>query len=392
MRALIIGAGIVGCAMARELSVHGVTVEILDRGAPGSATTAHCEGNILVSDKGPGPELALSQLSRRLWPELLEAIRDECGAEVADSVEWEPKGGIVVATTADGAAGLTRFAAAQSDAGVSTRELSADDANAAEPFLTRDFTVAYHYPDDAQVQPVAAALALLRGAMHHGARIHPGVTVTGPVVKAGELRGVTTSGGQFAAEAVINCAGPWAATVSADLGAPIIVKPRRGNLLVTTPQPPTVFHKVYDADYVGAVGSDDAGLQTSTVVEATRGGPLLIGSSRERTPFSAGISMTSLEQMARKAIRLFPHLAGVQVMRAYGGFRPYVDDHLPVIGADPRLPGLWHATGHEGGGIGLRAGTAALLRAQLLGQPIPMAADDFRVDRPALLAGSEVGA
>jgi D-hydroxyproline dehydrogenase subunit beta len=390
MRVLIVGAGIVGCAVACELSANGVTVEVLDRGAPGSATTAHCEGNILVSDKGPGPELALGQLSRDLWPRVLDAIRDDCGREVADSAEWEPKGGIVVATTPVGADGLTRFAAAQADAGVRTRALSADDAHAAEPFLTRDFTAAYHYPDDAQVQPVAATFALLRSALAHGARIHPGVTVTGPVLESGALRGVTTTAGPFAADAVINCAGPWAATVSASLGAPINVKPRRGNLLVTTPQPPIVFHKVYDADYVGAVGSRDAELQTSTVVEATRGGPLLIGSSRERTPMNVGITMISLEQMARKAIRLFPHLAGVQVMRAYGGFRPYVDDHLPVIGADPRLPGLWHATGHEGGGIGLSVGTAALLRAQLLGQPTPMGVDDFRVDRPALLTGIEV--
>jgi len=390
VRALIIGAGIVGCAVARELSAHGVTVEIVDRGAPGSATTAHCEGNILVSDKAPGPELALQQLSRRLWPEILDSIREDCGAAATDPVEWEPKGGIVVATTADGADGLTEFVAGQADAGVTANAMTAAEAHAAEPFLTRDFTAAYHYPDDAQVQPVAATFALLRGALYHGARVHTGVTVTGAVLESGALRGVTTTTGSFAADVVINCAGPWAATVSASLGAPIIVKPRRGNLLVTTPQPPTVFHKVYDADYVGAVGSGDAGLQTSTVVEATRGGPLLIGSSRERVPLSAGITMASLEQMARKAIRLFPHLAGVQVMRAYGGFRPYVDDHLPVIGADPRLPGLWHATGHEGGGIGLAVGTAALLRAQLLNQPVPMAADDFRVDRPALLEAEEV--
>ncbi|HKV19779.1 MAG TPA: FAD-dependent oxidoreductase [Mycobacterium sp.] len=390
MRAVIIGAGIVGCAVARELSAHGVTVDIVDRGAPGAATTAHCEGNILVSDKGPGPELALQQLSRRLWPGVLSEIRDDCGADATDPVEWEPKGGIVVATTSDGADGLTRFAAGQTAAGVTAHAMTADDAHAAEPYLTRDFTAAYHYPDDAQVQPVAATFALLRGALHHGARVHPGVTVTGPVLDSGALRGVATTAGAFTADVVIDCAGPWAAKVSEILGAPIAVKPRRGNLLVTTPQPPTVFHKVYDADYVGAVGSDDAGLQTSTVVEATRGGPLLIGSSRERVPLSAGISMASLEEMARKAIRLFPHLAGVQVMRAYGGFRPYVDDHLPVIGADPRLPGLWHATGHEGGGIGLAVGTAALLRALLLDHQLPMAADDFRVDRPALIHAEEV--
>src|SRR6201999_3270344 len=126
---------------------------------PGSATTAHCEGNILVSDKAPGPELALQQLSRRLWPEILDSIRDDCGDDATDPVEWEPKGGIVVATTADGADGLTKFVARQVDAGVPAHAMTAAEAHAAEPFLTRDFTAAYHYPDDAQVQPVAATFA-----------------------------------------------------------------------------------------------------------------------------------------------------------------------------------------------------------------------------------------
>jgi glycine/D-amino acid oxidase-like deaminating enzyme len=385
MKILIIGAGVIGCAIAHELAKHGIAVEIVERGAPGSATTAHCEGNILLSDKGPGPELELAQLSRRLWPGVLDAIADTCGPHIAHSVEWEPKGGIVVATTDDGAVALSRFAASQSVAGVSSRRLTADEAHAAEPCLTRDFTAAYHYPEDAQVQPVAAAHALLRSAIQRGAVLHAGVTVTGAILTGGVLTGVHTTAGTFHGDGVIDCAGPWSATVSRALGAPINVKPRRGNILVTTPQPPTVFHKVYDADYVGAVGSGAADLQTSTVVEATRGGPLLIGSSRQRTPMSVGITMDSLEQMARKAIRLFPHLADVAIMRAYGGFRPYVDDHVPVIGADPRLPGLWHATGHEGAGVGLCVGTAALLGAQLLGEPLPMNADAFRVDRPATL-------
>ena len=49
-------------------------------------------------------------------------------------------------------------------------------------------------------------------------------------------------------------------------------------------------------------------------------------------------------------------------MRIYGGFRPYMPDHLPVIGADPRLRGLWHATGHEGAGIGLALATGGPAR------------------------------
>jgi glycine/D-amino acid oxidase-like deaminating enzyme len=73
------------------------------------------------------------------------------------------------------------------------------------------------------------------------------------------------------------------------------------------------------------------------------------------------------------------------VMRAYGGFRPYVPDHLPVIGEDPRLAGLWHATGHEGAGIGLSVGTGRVLRDLLAGRSPEIDARPFAVDRPAVV-------
>ncbi|WP_020172417.1 FAD-dependent oxidoreductase [Gordonia polyisoprenivorans] len=79
MKAVIVGAGIIGCALARELARRDLDVEVIDRGAPGAGTTAHGEGNVLVSDKGPGPELALAQLSRTLWPSTIGEI---CRAHV----------------------------------------------------------------------------------------------------------------------------------------------------------------------------------------------------------------------------------------------------------------------------------------------------------------------
>ena len=142
-----------------------------------------------------------------------------------------------------------------------------------------------------------------------------------------------------------------------------------------------------DGDYVNAVASDDAGLQTSTVVESTKAGTLLIGSSRERVGFRPTMDARVLSTLAAKAQKLFPVLANVQVMRAYGGFRPYAPDHLPVIGQDPRLPNLWHATGHEGAGIGLAPATGDLLAALVLGQVPRVDARPFRVDRPGVLVG-----
>lgn len=374
-RVVVIGAGIVGAACARELGLAGFDVLVLDRGRPAGGTTSHGEGNLLVSDKEPGAELALAQLSARLWPRL--------AAELGDSCEFDPKGGIVVATTEAGAGALTAFAAAQAAAGVVTEPLSAAAVAAAEPALTREVTAAVHYPEDAQVQPAGAAVALLAAS---GARLRVDTEVLGAVTRGGRISGVRVPGEVIEADVVVNAAGPWAGLVSTALGAPIAVRPRRGEVLVTTPMPGVVRHKVYDADYVGAVGSGDGELQTSAVVESTRGGTILIGSSRRRVGFDNTIVPDVLGAIAAKALRLFPSLADAAVMRAYGGFRPYVDDHLPVLGEDPRLGNLWHATGHEGAGIGLSVGTALLLREMLTGAESSMPVEEFTVDRPAVLA------
>jgi glycine/D-amino acid oxidase-like deaminating enzyme len=378
---VVAGAGIVGAACARELALAGAEVIVVDRGGVAAATTAHGEGNILVSDKGPGAELRLAQLSRRLWAELLDT-------GTAERAEWEAKGGIVVATTEDGARSLREFAEGQRGAGVTAEELDAGSLAAAEPHLTREVTAAVHYPEDAQVQPAGAAGFLLSAARRAGARTRTGCEVLGAVTRGGRLTGVRTATGVLEADVFVNAAGPWAGELGRRLGAPVGVRPRRGEILVTAPMPPTVFHKVYDADYVGAIESDAAELRTSAVVEATRAGTILLGSSRRRIGFDERLRPEVLSAIAVRALRLFPCLARVPVMRAYGGFRPYVDDHLPIIGADPRLAGLWHATGHEGAGIGLATGTARLLADLVAGRTPEIDAGPFRADRPAALDGA----
>jgi sarcosine oxidase subunit beta len=146
------------------------------------------------------------------------------------------------------------------------------------------------------------------------------------------------------------------------------VLPRRGFILVTQPMPPgTIRHKVYAAEYVGDVASSDAALQTSPVVEGTAAGTILIGASRERVGFDRTVSTAAIGALAARAIALFPMLRTVRAMRTYLGFRPYCPDHLPVIGPDARAPGLWHACGHEGAGVGLSAGTGKLVAQALVG-------------------------
>lgn len=386
---IVVGAGIVGAAVARDLARDGHRVVVLDRSAAASATSAHCEGNILVSDKGPGPELDLALDARRRWPDLAGELRDELGPDVP-SVEFEAKGGLVVSSTSSGALALSAFAAAQRTAGVDAQEVDAAAAHELEPFLTDALTSAVWYPGDAQVHPTIAVEALLASARRSGAHQLTGAEVTGPIHDAdGALCGVLTTAGPVHAPVVVNAAGPWSGGLGARLGAAIPVRPRRGVVLVTARMPQRVFHKVYDADYVGAVGSGSEDLHTSSVVESTAAGTVLIGSSREQVGFGDELSAQLLGELARKALVLFPFLADCAVVRTYAGFRPHVPDHLPVIGADPRVPGLWHATGHEGAGVGLSIATSALLAALLGGREPTVDPAPFAPGRPALMTDLE---
>jgi glycine/D-amino acid oxidase-like deaminating enzyme len=387
---IIVGAGIVGAACARALAMDGFEVTVVDRGTVAGGTSSACEGNLLVSDKGPGAELDLARYASGLWQRTVEDLRDQLGPE-SPSVEYDAKGGLVAATTDTGAQSLLAFAASQRAVGIDAQVLDAREARALEPDLAPDIRVAVLYPEDAQVQPTIATEALLASARRHGARVLENRAVTGPVLDpSGCLAGVATSAGdRLTASRVLIAAGPWSGDVAALFGLVLPVRPRRGELLVTSRMRHRIFHKVYDADYVGAVGSGDSALQTSSVVESTAAGTVLIGSSRQQVGFDSRLQVDALAGIAAKALRLFPFLAGATVMRTYGGFRPYMPDHLPLIGEDPRLPGLWHATGHEGAGIGLSLATAAMIRDLMTGRSPALPVGPFSLSRPSLAAALE---
>lgn len=358
---VVVGAGIVGAACAYYAARAGLSVTVLERGSVGGGTTSRGEGNILVSDKGPGPELDLALVSLGLWRQLGEDLGPE-------RFELEEKGGLVVASSEPGLASLREFGRGQDKCGVEVAEIAPDALRDHEPHLAEDLAGGAHYPQDMQVQPVLAAASLLAAARALGARVVTGTQVTGAVLGHGRVTAVLTDRGRYPTAAVVNAAGTWGSAVGELFGAPVPVLPRRGFVLVTEPLPRVVRHKVYSAGYVGNVASDDAGLEASAVVEGTRGGTVLIGASRERVGFDATLSVPVVRRLAAQAVRLFPVLADVRVMRVYRGFRPYCPDHLPVIGPDLRVAGLFHACGHEGAGIGLAPATGLLVSRLLLGE------------------------
>jgi D-hydroxyproline dehydrogenase subunit beta len=376
---VVVGAGLVGSAVAARLAAAGVDVTVIDRTGPAAGTSSSGEGDLLVSDKLPGPELALALRGIELWREL----RDQLDEERGPGFEFENKGGLVVAHDESGLEELWSLARDQKAAGVAVELVGAEDLEHLEPALSRQLRGGAVYAQDCQVQPMLAVAHHIAEAVRHGGRVVSGVNVLRAERDGnGDISALVTSAGVVAVgQWVVNAAGPWAGVLADRLGARIPVTPRKGHVLVTEPLPPLVRRKVFEASYVGSVHQTDAERACSSVIEETAGGTMLLGSSRESVGFSYDLDADVVATIARRAIAIVPGLASARLMRAYIGFRPATPDRLPIIGSDTSIGRLLHATGHEGAGVGLAQVTAEIVVSLVLGEPPALNVAPFAPDR-----------
>jgi len=366
---VVVGAGIVGAAVARELAVRGVEVTLLDRGAVASGTTGLGEGNVLCSDKQAGPELELARAGLALYGELGNRLGEEARIRV--------KGALIVhpdeATWAAEPARLERLRIP------GARLVDAGQLRALEPELTGELHGASLFPGDLQCDPRAITLALVREAVKAGAEVREDCAVK--AVFSGGVR--TAAGEHLQADNVVIAAGAWSAALAASAGLVLPLEPRKGQVVrLSAPSPGLVRHKVVDGSYLLSVASPAAGLELSTVVETTWEGDVLVGSSRERCGFDTGVDPALSDALVARAARLFPRLAQLPVAAAWTGLRPWLPDHLPAIGPSALVGGLWLATGHEGAGIALGPVTGLLVAQLYAGEdpvvdPAPFDPDRF---------------
>jgi len=377
-RVVVVGAGIVGAACAYYLHRAGAQVTVLDAGPIAGGASSAGQGNLQVSSRAPGPALELAKRSRERWDEIASAAGGE-------EVGLDARGGLVVAADPDGYARLAGRVAAHRAAGLEVTEVSTAELPGYEPHLAGGLAGGAYYPGDAQIQPVAATAHLLAGVeVRCGQRVRAVETdgakrVTGVRVDNGPRPGGPAGRGRsgwgstvVSADAVVNAAGVAGGELAATVGTRLPVTPRRGFILVTEPlwnarEAPPIRRTVYAAEYPERVASDASGLVSAAVVAPSRAGTVLIGSSRESVGLDSAYPSAVLRRLAAQAVALFPFLARVRVVRAYHGFRPFLPDHLPVIGPDPRVSGLWHACGHEGAGVTMAPATGALIAAQIGG-------------------------
>ena len=253
---VVIGAGIVGAACARELAVRGVAVTLVDRGEIASGTTGLGEGNVLASDKDEGPELDLTR-------EAL-AVYDEIEGRLGHVARIRRKGALIVHTDETTWAGEPARVERVLAYGLRCGLIDAAGARELEPELTGPILGAAWFPDDVQCAPRPITRALAREARTAGAVVRTGCEVRSIAAAGGRVEGVRLGDGTLvAAGAVVLAAGAWSRRLADTAGLELPLEPRWGQLARLTPrrrEPPLLRRKVVDGSYLASVASAEPGL------------------------------------------------------------------------------------------------------------------------------------
>jgi D-hydroxyproline dehydrogenase subunit beta len=382
--AVVVGAGIIGASCAYALALRGLSVHLIERDAPARGASGACEGNLVLFDRPTLADLQLARWSFERWAELEDELLEATGIDI----EFDRKGSLMLAQDGDAAAAARAKCAWLADQGVEYQWLDSAALHDIEPDLAPGVGEAAYFPADAQIEPRLATAALVAGARRHGAVAHLHEPALSIRVATGDGHGiVTTARHTIEAARVVVAAGVWTDGLL-DGVANLQVTARKGQIAVVRGGNVNVRHKVIEAAYAHTVASDESALQVATVVESTRSGSILLGSSRLATqPEDRSVDVDVLNMIVARAISFFPDLARSRLIRSYSGLRPMAADHTPIVGPLPSRPAIFVATGHEGGGVMMAAATGELVARQIVGQVAPVAVTPYLPGR-FLLAGS----
>jgi sarcosine oxidase subunit beta len=236
---------------------------------------------------------------------------------------------------------------------------------------------------DGQVNPIKLTLALALGAKMLGAEIVTAKPVTGLVRGKAGTWSVAADQDVYKADTVVNAAGVMAPIIAEMVGLQILIKPRRGQLMVTGFDGVELNHCLISASYIAAKFNPEItnkGCQ-GVSIEKTGSGNLLLGSTREFVGFDRQTTMIGLKRIASRTSKIIPGLSCMNMIRCFAGLRPYTPDGLPFLGQVEGLDGLIMAAGHEGDGICLSLITGHLIAQLIVSGQTDLPLDDFSCSR-----------
>ncbi len=326
---IVVGGGLVGAAVAGGLAARGEKLAVLDGGDRDHRASRGNFGLVWVQGKGAdyAPYARLSGYAARRWGEFAAMLAAETGIDVA----LEQTGGYDFCLDEDdwnARADEMRRVAAHTGGEFRYEMVAGDELRRRLPRVSTEVLGASYSPQDGHVNPLKLLRALQQRLRDLGGYYRAAATVRA-IEARGDAFAIDSAAGRFACGRVVVCAGLGTTALARPLGLEIPLRPLRGQLLISERVPRFL---------------PCATLQ----VRQTADGTLQIGDSHEDVGYDDATTLAVIERLAARALRIFPHLAGVRLQRAWGALRIMTPDGTPIYARSPRHPEAYAISCHSG--------------------------------------------
>jgi glycine oxidase len=356
--AAIAGGGVIGGAIALELSRAGMRVGVFDRQQPGQEASWASAGILSPAPESPGmiAMVPLGKKSLSLYPEFVARVEEISG----QSAGFRAEGTLEALFSGDAKAELSTIIALHHGLGLKAEPLRAEDARELEPALSEDVEAAVLRPEECSIDNRALTNAVLESARRSRAEIFPDNGVRGIWREGNRCAGLILQNEKVEAKWTIVAAGCFSAAIEG-IAACAPVRPAKGQM-VSLRADEVKMRRVLWSEHIYLVPRND--------------GRILAGATVEYVGFDKRTTAGGIEKILGAAIELAPGLANARIEETWAGLRPDTPDHLPILGPTD-LDGLLMATGHFRSGILLTPITARLIREWITEQRVSVDWDRF---------------
>lgn len=347
---LIIGGGVIGLAVARELRRRGAgSIRVLEKSEPGREASWAAAGILApqVEADEDGEFFRLCYESNRMYAGFAAELFDETGIDV----EHDRHGVIYAGFDENDLADFERRHAWQTSVGLNVQKLRPSDIRRLEPNISDQVTSGLLFPDDGQVENRKLVAALIEFAARNAIEITAGIEAKS-IAARGDSIEVVAGGETYHAGALVIATGAWTSLIQlAESALPVKVKPIRGQMICYRP-PQNFSHVVYS--------------RQGYIVPRTDG-RLLVGATVEDVGFDKSMTDEGVAHLKQVGIQIAPMLCDLDIADRWAGLRPYAFRDEPFIGQMPDMTNVFAAIGHYRNGILLAPITAKMIADQVLG-------------------------
>lgn len=357
--ALIIGGGVIGLAIARELRLRGLqSVTVLERGLLGKESSDAAAGMLAAQAETESADrfFDFCRFSGSLYPALAESLLEETGIDI----ELDGTGTLYLALDEHDSVELQRRFEWQSARGLNLSRLEGPELLKLEPALNPGTQEGLFFPEDRQVENRRLIEALSLFARRNGVDVIEGSEALEVRTDGGRAVGVRTAAAEHRAGAVILASGAWTSSIGIPGSALPTFKPVKGQMLSFGTARGLLRHVVYSPRGYIVPRSD---------------GRVLAGSTTEDAGFDKSVTSDAAACIKANAFEIAPKLRGLGVREQWAGLRPWREGGRPLIGRVPGLENVIVAAGHFRNGILLAPATASLTADMVCG-----AANEFASD------------